>query len=381
MVFSEEDIELLRLVRWCRIILPDTLEAQFPEGAITNLIAFGLIRKHRTSGALMLTSKGHSLLETVFRNLPENTPPVYKDADTLRRIRLSSVMLTAYRAGMMVFSKELTDIQEPNTYINLSLTRVRGKNPWDNSRIGGILHLNDWLYAVHYVCPEIGNILLNKELSSFTNNTSRIREVQRGFLFAGASYESLLTELNHEPEHSDNQRVSYAEAYRQVRLPVHLLSCDDTGAHQLQLMSIPDYRQRITHAALRSHYEEANGGNGCWDAMFQGMPFVMAVDMNLRRIDEAIRTAKEAGYPKIALVCLEGQAKTVFFPCYQERGLATVYILADDAMTEAAGYELRLYQPEARQFETEEGAVINAPVIKTDRKTGRSCRKPARKLV
>ena len=378
MIFSEQDIELLRLLRWCRISLPDTIKTQFPESVFSNLIACGLIRKHRTSGALLLTAEGHSLLESIFSDLPENTPLVYKSADTLRRIRLSSVMLTAYRAGLTVFTTELSDLHKQNTYYAPSLMREKGKNPWSNSRIGGILHLGDWLFAAHYVCPGIGVLLLNDEVNSFINNTAKLEKVQRGFLFAGESYESILTELRREPEASDSQRVSYADAYRKLHLPILLLPCDDVGAVQLQLLTIPDYRQRLTRAALRSQYEPPPAGIVCWDAMFQGLPFVMAADMNLKRVEDALQAAKEAGFRQITLVCLEAQAEAVFFPYYRDSGLARVFILTAKAMEQAVGHPIRLRTSEAKQFVTEEGAVIDAPIIKTDRKTGRPHRKPAR---
>lgn len=39
------------------------------------------------------------------------------------------------------------------------------------------------------------------------------------------------------------------------------------------------------------------------------LPFVVAVDMDLKRIDRAYRAARETGYPKLALGALEPQAK------------------------------------------------------------------------
>lgn len=53
----------------------------------------------------------------------------------------------------------------------------------------------------------------------------------------------------------DLSKLLSEEERNNLHLPVHLLSCDDTGAVQLQIMSVPDYRQRLTRAALRSHYQ------------------------------------------------------------------------------------------------------------------------------
>ena len=153
-------------------------------------------------------------------------------------------------------------------------------------------------------------------------------------------------------------------------LPVFLLSCDDTGAMQLRLMSVPNYRQRLTQAALKAQYRPPPEDLPSLDALFQGMPFVMAADMDLRRIDTALKTAYERGYSQIAVAALEGQAETVLFARYRDTGRARVFILTKAALTEVLGEPLQLHAPSRKQFLTEKGEVVDAPLIQADRKTG-----------
>ena len=107
--------------------------------------------------------------------------------------------------------------------------------------------------------------------------------------------------------------------YRCLQLPVHLLLCDDTGAVQLQIMTVPDYRRKLTQAALKNQYRPPPKDIPAWDALFQGMPFVMAADMDLRRIDAAIQTASANNMKQIAIAALERQAESVLFfrPWYE----------------------------------------------------------------
>lgn len=278
--------------------------------------------------------------------------------------------LVSYSAEVPVFTKNLSALVELNGHYLTALMRGRGANPWSNSRIAALLRLGDTLYAAHYVCPDIGEMLLIDELNAFVNNTSRIKNVQRGFFFAGESYEDILTELDRPPGKESTRYVSYADAFRQIELPVHLLPCNDTGAMQLRLMSIPDYRQKLSRAALKTQFASAPSDTPSWDAMYEGKPFVVAGDMNLRRIDTAIRTAQERNLAPIAMIALKPQFDAVFRKRYREKGLARVFTLKDDMLRELG--VSRLHKPSREAFKTEKGEVIDAPLIQTARRSGGS---------
>lgn len=57
---------------------------------------------------------------------------------------------------------------------------------------------------------------------------------------------------------------------------------------QLQIMAVPDSPKRLTQLALKAHYQPPQDDAPAWDAIYGGMPFVLAADMDLRRIDAAI---------------------------------------------------------------------------------------------
>lgn len=368
MLFSEQDIDLLRLLRWCRYVARDDIAALFTENTVENLLHLKLLTLHTKSGSFVLTSRGNQFLDENLDGLPAGIPPSYREEETQRRLRVSKLTLTAYRAGVPVFLNRIEALEKAPSYYLTALSRVRGFNPWGSTRIAALLRLSGMVYAVHYVFPDVGGLALADELNAFNNNTAHIGKVKRGMIFAGKSYSDVLTALTPCETQSDGRLATYAQAYRSTTLPVHLLSCDDTGALQLKIMAQPDYRARLTMAALKTQFQPAPGEHPEWDAMFQGAPFVMAADMDLRRIDAAIESSRAEGLGQISMAALKEQARTVLSRRYRETGLARVFTLSPDAL--GALGDLTLHAPSHKQFETPKGGVIDAPLIQAHRKGG-----------
>ena len=238
-----------------------------------------------------------------------------------------------------------------------------------------ILSLGGIYYAAHYVCPGIGRMAVNDELAAFHNHTNFGKNTQRAFLFAGSSYESVIEELKTQDEKRNEKLIRYGEAYHCLHAPIHLLSCDETGAQQLQIMTVPDYRVKLTRLMLRSAYQPPPEDIAAWDGLYNGHPFVVGADMDLRRIDTAVRTAKQHGCLPIALAALEGQGSAVLLQRYADPGCATVYKVTENVLSELLGRAPNLYVPPRTQFLTEKGDVVDAPLIKTPGKAGGPHRK------
>ena len=216
---------------------------------------------------------------------------------------------------------------------------------------------------------------VNDELAAFHNHTNFGKNTQRAFLFAGSSYESVIEELKTQDEKRNEKLIRYSEAYHCLHAPIHLLSCDETGAQQLQIMSVPDYRVKLTRLMLRSAYRPPPEDIAAWDGLYNGHPFVIGADMDLRRIDTAVRTAKQHGCLPIALAALEGQGSVVLLRRYADPGYATVYKVTDHVLAELLGRTPSLYTPPRTQFITEKGDVVDAPLIKAPGKAGGPHRK------
>lgn len=370
MIFSRRDIDLMLLLRWGRCISLDDGERVFTGVVISNLQTLNLVKLHQRERLLTLTVKGNELLESIFQDLPESKPLAYKPADTQRRLRVSKLILTAYRAGIDPFVLDSRDLAIGPRFFLPTLDRGGGANPWGSSRIAGIIRLGDLLCAAHYVCPGIGKVQLADELHSFANNTAHVKDVRRVVLYCGESYEEILLELRQPRSIDVGKFASYGEAFHSLHLPVFLIPCSDTGARQMQVMEVPDYRRRVTRAALRSWYTPPPATVPAWDAIYDGIPFVMAADMDVRRIDAAIEAAHASGREQIALAVLEEQVDQPPITEYQRCANVRVFALTRDALGEA-GVLCSLRLPERGAFQTQEGDVVDAPLIQTHRKTGR----------
>ena len=380
-LFSDLDMDVLRLIAWCQYLAPEELDGLCTETERCNLLGTGLIKLHRKSGSLILTGKGAAFLQEQFGPHVPGTPPSYRESIIRRRLRLSQIVLTAYRSGIHVFTLHPEDLTEENSLFLPAITRGRGRNPWGNTRMAAISHLGELACAVHYVEPGIGKILLVDELTAFSNNIAFLKSHPLRLFFAGASYAEILSELETPPEEPSERLMTYGEAYAQLHLPVHLLSCDTTGALQLQIMAQPDYRRRLARAALKSQYRPPPQEVPEWDALFRDRPFVMAADMDLKRVDAAISAAQANGQPSIALAALEEQVKTVFLHRYRDKGLAQVFTLTEGALAELGCGAGSLRPSIRRPFWTEKGDVVHAPLIQARGKAGKPNTKPVREMV
>ena len=270
MLFSARDIDILKLLRWCKLIRCHDLIHGFSETELSNLACLSLIKVHQKSGSFVLTTKGNQLLDAAIPDLPPPTPPAYRPSDTTRRLHLSEIMLTAYSAGLDVFAPNTSDLIRDQTLFLPSIARGRGSNPWGSTRVAALSHLGDLLCSVHYVCPEIGRLALNDELAALHNNTAMLSDQKRAFLFFGPNYDAILSELETEDTEPDAKLSSYREAYELLSLPVFLVPHGVTGAIQLRILSVPDYRRKLTQAALKSQYVPPPETFPHCDAIFQG---------------------------------------------------------------------------------------------------------------
>ena len=197
MVFCVREIEALRLLGWCQYIRPAQLLRVVSETELSNLLTMKLIKYHSKSEALILTAEGRRLLAgTIW--LPD-TPRTYHADAVVRRLRLASLLLTAYQSGINVYATQPDELAEGNALFLTSAGRGRGRNPWGSTRTAALLHMGDLLCAAHYVCPDIGCLCPMDELSAFQNNTARLAGV-RSFLFCGESYSDIQQDTLHRHE-------------------------------------------------------------------------------------------------------------------------------------------------------------------------------------
>ncbi len=363
MMLSCRDLDILRLLRWCRMIRSKELYETFSKDEVTNLSAAQMIRFSAAAKAWLLTPCGNRALDFAGFVLPPATAPTYREQDITRRLRLAQIVTTAYAAGVNIFLTKVSELQSKPSLFLPFLHRNRGSNPWGSTRVAALLHTGDLMCAIHWVNPGIGCVALTDELTAFQNHTAAIPAAQRAMIFAASSYEEILAELDAVQEKQSTRLQSYREVYDCLKLPLFLLPCNGTGCLQLRIMGVSNYRELLARIILKSHYVLPPTNRAMYDALYQGVPFVMAADMDLRRIDAAVETARSDGIFQIVLAALPEQAETVLNRRYRESGKARVFTITESALRELLGTTAP-YTPLDLPFYTSEGSVLDVPPLK-----------------
>ena len=362
MIFTTRDLDILRFLRWCRFATEEDFLRVFSNAEVQNLRFLHLMKYYLPARAYTLTAAGNRLLDTAFPKLPAAVAPAYKTADTIRRIRQAKLMTAVYQAGVSVFTTDVSALCEQAMFLPM-IARNRGSNPWGSTRVAALLHTGDLMCAIHWVSPGIGCVALTDELTAFQNHTAAIPAKQRAIIFAASSYEEILSELDTVQEKQNTRLQSYREVYGCLKLPLFLLPCNETGCLQLRIMGVPNYRELLARIILKSHYVPPSADRSMYDALYQGVPFVMAADMDLRRIDAAVETARSDGISQIALAALPEQVEAVLNRRYRETGKARVFTITESALRELLG-STAPYAPPDLPFYTSEGSVLDVPPLK-----------------
>ena len=363
MMLSCRDLDILRLLRWCRMIRSKELCEAFSKDEVMNLSAAQMIRFSDAAKAWLLTPCGNRVLGSAGFVLPPATAPTYREPDIMRRLRLAQIVTTAYAAGVNIFLTKESELQSQPSLFLPFLHRNRGSNPWGSTRVAALLHTGDLMCAIHWVSPNIGCVALTDELTAFQNHTAAIPAKQRAMIFAASSYEEILAELDAGQENQNTRLQTYREVYDCLKLPLFLLPCNETGCLQLRIMGVPNYRELLARIILKSHYVPPPTNRAMYDALYQGVPFVMAADMNLRHIDAAVEAARSDGISQIALAALPEQVDAVLNRRYRETGKARVFTITDAALRELLG-STAPYAPPDLPFYTSEGSVLDVPPLK-----------------
>ena len=364
MMLSCRDLDILRLLRWCRMIRSKELYEAFSKDEVMNLSAAQMIRFSDAVKAWYLTPCGNRVLGSSGFALPPAKAPTYREPDITRRLRLAQIVTTAYAADINVFLTKEAELQSSPSLFLPFLHRNRGANPWGSTRVAALLHTGNLMCAIHWVSPGIGCVALTDELTAFQNHTAVIPVKQRAMIFTASSYEEILAELDAGQKDQNTRLQSYREVYDCLKLPLFLLPCNGTGCLQLRIMGVPNYRELLARIILKSHYAPPPAGRPMYDALYQGVPFVMAADMNLRCIDAAVETARSDGFSQIVLAALPEQVETVLNRRYRETGKARVFTITDAALRELLG-STAPYAPPDLPFYTSEGSVLDVPPLKT----------------
>lgn len=374
MIFDAAEMELLQLAGWFKGLPSDLSErfdsSIFSPAGIEGLEALHLLYHTRERRQYRLTPLGWEFLAEMGFPYPQDTKYVSDPIKTLRREQAAKVMFTFHRAGFDVFRDKLEDLNSPGIFLPTEAMQrsLRHQNTkiWNGLRMCGVGRMGDCGCLVHFA---------DERGMYFANEMTRFRQATAGCpqtisIYAADRYADAARWIIHEPPAGETKHksdwTSFRAAARMTQMPLHLLECGDAGAVQLLVMGTPGYREKIARLVLADAYQPPLDGQPDTDATLEDVPLVVAMDMDVKRLQRACQSALNVG--RLSFVAFPEQMDTLV-ELFGETDRIEFYQVEKEQVAKALG--LRLYDPGRKPFCREEGGYVRVSDIPKRKKAGR----------
>ena len=318
MLYDRRDSALLHLAGALHWIPLAPLRTLSPLGELAHeadlLAALGLLTYARSGAYLMPSPKGYALLRAM--HLPCRPPakrPYTGSPALRRRLETGAILLTCLAAGITPAWDTIKRLCGQPLFFPAFPLRYGDGNLLGATVCSGLGHWGDTAYQLQYVSQDSSGFFITNELANLHRLSSAFDPTcttPQALILAGQSYRAVFSVLTREEpsaRHGRKGYVDYSQAYPRLELPACLLSCDDTGALQLAVMRQAGFPTRIARAAFGSRWRPRDDRIPDADGQVDGNPLVIAVDMDLRRLDRVCRQAAAQGRREILVAALEGQ--------------------------------------------------------------------------
>lgn len=318
MLYDRRDFGLLRLAGTYQWIPLAPLRALTSLQQLCHeaelLSTLGLLTFSRSNQYLMPSPAGYQFLASMELDCRAPTKRPYAQSPALRRrLEVGTILLTCLGAGIEPAYDKVERLKRQPVFLPAFALRGGDGNLMNAASCAGFGHWGDQAYLLLYVSRRSPGFFMNNELSHLHNLASVFSErldTPQVLLLAGESYRSVYEVLSDRTPSERNGKkgfVDYSQAYPRLGIPVFLVSCDNTGVMQLAIMRQPGYRARIAQAAFGARWRPEDDRLPEADGHVDGNPLVIAVDMDLRRLERVCRDACQQGRREILVAALEGQ--------------------------------------------------------------------------
>lgn len=263
---------------------------------------------------LLMDPAKAEVIKTIFRLYCEEDMGPYAQSPALRRrLEVGTILLTCIGAGIEPAFGKVEHLKRQPVFFPAFALRNAGGNLMNAAGCAGFGHWGSTAYMTLYVSAQNTGFVMTNELGHLHNLASVFSETldtPQALILAGENYQSVyevLTKKTLSKRHGKKGFVDYSEAYQKLSIPACIVSCDNTGVMQLAVMRQTDYRARIAQAAFGARWDSKDDGIPEADGHVDGNPLVIAVDMDLRRLDRVCTAAVRQGRKEIMVAALEGQ--------------------------------------------------------------------------
>jgi hypothetical protein len=333
------------------------------------LCGMGFLFAARSGEYLALSQKGYALLREYGCPFAMPSKRAYSGSRFLeRRMQTARIMLACLRAGIGVLPDGALDLGKPQSFVPAFMMRgsgnAGGTNLMNAASCAGFGRFGDAAHMFVYAGRESGGMYLANELSHLHNLSSAFGAGPRApsaMIFAGESYGEVYARVQNGiagKRKNPKGRVDFREVYERAETPISLLSCDETGALQLAVMSNPGHRAKIARAAFGERWAPVDAEIPEADGAVRGIPLIVGVDMDVRRAVKVWESARRLGRKEVMLAALPAQIKSFYLSVLPECGLVTPLSIENDLLKVAFGSGFSLYEPQALPAKDGKGGFI-----------------------
>ena len=362
MVFSNLEIDVLRLTAWCKD-LTVRCGQYIPEEIPEFLRDYGYLRRSRSGQSYRVTQSGYRLLESAGYYYEPDLQYRGQGPALTRRIQMSELMLFFMRLGINVFAEEPSTETPDMTFLPaFSLRRKKSSNILGGTRFTGFLYTAEYAFIPYYIAPENDGIYPGTEQSMFS--ASGLLSGRTPFvLYTGAqSLEELIALTKGQPaiRKTKSTTLSFDSAAVFFNCPVCYVPLSGLGLRQLRILSCQNYRQRLAERILGVDYLP---GLHQSDARHQKTNdnYLIGIDCNLKQFEMVSQAL-----PAFHLIVLEEQIPAI--RKFMAGKNATLHSIRISAAEHVLGLSSELMNNDWNPFQTEKGDYLTAPLSPAYRK-------------
>lgn len=337
MIFDTVDSEFLKLTGLCRY-MPAGLQRRydtplFKRRVISNLQEHKLIKMQSDGLSMKLTTRGRDVLAEMGYEFPQDARMDLKKPSYKRKLKSAQWNVVMYLAGIDVFYKTAKELAETETgYMSsLMLRSDRNMKVLAGTRFLGILKIKDTAFIPYHIESADDWIIPGYEreiYSSQIHSMKNIKDIK--LILTGESLEELWVHINTKYQCTThrNGRKSFNNALKELGCEYLLVPFGRDGVMQLSVIKIFRYREKIAQA-IGCDTRDIEELSEC-DGVIDGVPYIIAVDFNIKRIVRALKQIEQKKphmVPKVC--CLPFQKSTMFKLLKAYRAQKTVVVTID----------------------------------------------------
>jgi hypothetical protein len=275
-----------------------------------------------------LTSVGKGTLQEMGYTFKEDSRWVMGDKRYIRRKLCADINVMFHTAGIPIFAETARELKEVGYLPLLSVRSSASGASLSCAQMAGLFRAGDTAYAVYYMSDEGVHISFEESvINQLVNNMDGVQHTK--IIFAGKSLEELWKRIfeTSKPKKLGNYRIPFTQAFEKFTYNILFFPRSRYGVIQAQIVSVSNHRKRLADYFCKGKTEVPASLSYC-DGFYRDAPFIIAVDMDLKRLRSALTQTEKYENHTPAILCLDFQEDTLKqFLAYHKIPAAQIFAL------------------------------------------------------